>query len=101
MFFSFSDAAYKYVNKRKEHKLYAAKTICEEFITLIGSSIQDHIIGEVNNYKYYSISLDCTPNIRICRPADFDCVLLPGPIERCVKCMVLEHHSTVPFSLLR
>ena len=42
---------------------YLSKTIREEFISLIKSSAYDNIICELKNSKYYTISLDSTPDI--------------------------------------
>ena len=52
-----------HANKGKGHTSYLSKTICEEFIGLIGSSIHDSIICELKNSKYYAISLDSTLDI--------------------------------------
>ena len=52
-------------NKGKGHTSYLSKTICKEFISLIGCSVHDSTICELNNSKYYAISLDSTPDISL------------------------------------
>ena len=52
-----------HANKGKGHTLYLSKTIYKEFISLIGSSVLDSIVCELKNSKYYTISLDSTPDI--------------------------------------
>ena len=52
-----------HADKGKGHTSYLSKTICEEFINLIGSSVHDSVICELKNSKYYTIFLDSTPDI--------------------------------------
>ena len=47
-----------HANKKKGHTSYLSKTICEEFISLVGSSVHNSIICELKNCKYNTISLD-------------------------------------------
>ncbi|XP_062904949.1 zinc finger MYM-type protein 1-like [Mobula hypostoma] len=80
-----------HANQGRGHKSY----LCEEFINLIGSSILDHIIGEVKKYKYYSASLDSTPDISNVDQLTLTVryVLPSGPVERFVKFLGMEGHS--------
>ena len=39
------------------------KTVCEEFISLIGFSVHDGIICELKTGKYYTVSLNSAPDI--------------------------------------
>ncbi|XP_062924647.1 zinc finger MYM-type protein 1-like [Mobula hypostoma] len=82
-------------NKGRGHKSYLSKTTCEEFISLIGSSILDHIISEANKYKYYSVSLDSTPDISNVDQLTLTVryVLPSEPVERFVKFLDMEGHS--------
>lgn len=84
-----------HANQGRGHKSYLSKTTCEEFINLIGSSILDHIIGEVKKYKYYSVSLDSTPDISNVDQLTLTVryVLPSGPVERFVKFLDMEGHS--------
>ena len=52
-----------HANKGKKHTSYLSKTICEEFMSLIGSRVHDTITCELKNSKYYTISLDSTPDV--------------------------------------
>lgn len=49
--------------KGKGHTSYLSKTTCEEFIQLIVSSILDQVICDIKRCKYYTVSLDSTPDI--------------------------------------
>ena len=70
--------------------------MCEEFISLIGASMLDDIISEIKKCKYYSVSLDSTPD-----SANIDqltlivrYVLPSGPVERFIKFIEMEGHSS-------
>ena len=82
-------------NKGKGHTSYLSKTICEEFISLIGSSMHDSIICKLKNSKYYTISLDSTPDI-----SNVDQLILivrdvlpTGPVERFIIFLDMDSHS--------
>ena len=45
-------------NKGWGHTSYLSKTICEEFIDLMGNRVLEHIISEVKSAKYFSVSVD-------------------------------------------
>lgn len=93
-----------YANKGKGHTSYLSKTTCEEFIHLIASSISDHIICEIKKCKYYSISLDSTPDISHVDQLTLIVryVLPSGPVERFVKFLDMEGHTAeqLAYSLL-
>ena len=76
-----------HANKGKGHTSYFSKTICEEFISLIGSSVQDSIICKMKNSKYYTISLDSTPDISHVHQLTLIVryVLPTGPVEKFIK----------------
>lgn len=52
-----------YANKGKGHTSYLSKTTCEEFIENLGTAVLDRIISELKACKYYSVSLDSTPDV--------------------------------------
>ena len=82
-------------NKGKGHVSYLSSTICNEFIELLGQEVQQHIVSEVKAAKYYSISVDSTPDIAhtdqltvILRYVLQDC-----PVERFVKFLLIHGHA--------
>lgn len=42
---------------------YLSKTICEEFIELMGRRVLQVILQEIKASKYYAISVDSTPDL--------------------------------------
>ena len=76
-----------HANMGKGHTSYLSKTICEEFISLIGSSVHGSIVCELKNSKYYTISLDSTPGISNVYQLTLivRCVLPTGSVERFMK----------------
>ena len=52
-----------YGNPVKGNSLYLSGNICEEFIELMGQHVLCAILGEIKESKYYSISVDSTPDI--------------------------------------
>ena len=89
--------AYKYsLKQRKGHTSHLSKTTCEEFINLTAASMLDHIICEVKNCKYYSVSSDSTPDISTVDQLTLIvcCILPSGPVERFVRLSDVEGHSS-------
>ena len=84
-----------HANKGKGHTSYLSKTTCEEFIDLMGTCVLDRIITEVKAHKFYSVSVDSTPDIA--HIDQLTCILryvLPsGPVERFVKFLDMQGHS--------
>ena len=85
----------KRVNKDKRHVSYFSSTVCEEFIDLIATKVLDIIISEIKQAKYYSVSVDSTPDVT---NADhltiiFWYVLPDGPVERFVKFVPARGHT--------
>jgi hypothetical protein len=50
-------------NKGRGHTSYLSKTICDEFVDLLANRVSEYIITEVKSAKYYSVSVDSTPDI--------------------------------------
>ena len=50
-------------NKGRGQVLYLSSTICEEFFKLLSDRVKAKIIAEIKKAKYYSISIDSTPDI--------------------------------------
>ena len=42
---------------------YLSSTICQEFVLLMAEEVKQVIINEIASAKYYSFSIDSTPNI--------------------------------------
>ena len=84
-----------HARKGKEHTSYLSKTICEEFIGLIGSSVHDSSICELKDSKYYTISLDSTPDISNVDQLTLIVryVLPTGPEERFIKFLDMNSHN--------
>ena len=53
----------EYGNPGSGQTSYLSSTICEEFISLIGTKVREIIIAEVKSGKYFSIIVDSTPDI--------------------------------------
>ena len=53
----------RYGNKGRGQVLYLSSTICEEFVKLLSDRVKAKIIAEIKKAKYYSISIDSTPDI--------------------------------------
>uniref|UniRef100_H2YLB0 HAT C-terminal dimerisation domain-containing protein n=1 Tax=Ciona savignyi TaxID=51511 RepID=H2YLB0_CIOSA len=53
----------KHANKGRGHASYLSSTICEELIELMGQKVLCVIIDEIKTAKYFSMSVDSTPDI--------------------------------------
>jgi len=53
----------KYANRGKGHVSYLPSTICEELVKLMGQKVQDTIWKEAKEAKYFSVSIDSTPDV--------------------------------------
>ena len=82
-------------NKGRGHTSYLSKTICEEFVDLMANRVQEHIITEVKAAKYFSVSVDSTPDIS--HVDQLTCILryvLPsGPVERYLTFLKMHGHT--------
>lgn len=52
---------------------YLSDTICDEFISLIGEKVLNIILAEIRDAKYFSISVDSTPDVSHCDQFSFLC----------------------------
>ena len=52
-----------YANKGRGHTSYLSKTICEELIAMMGKKVLDFIKNEIAMSRYFSVSVDSTPDI--------------------------------------
>lgn len=53
----------RFGNAGKGIPSYLSATICDEFIMLMGDTVRNEIIKELKIAKYYSISVDSTPDV--------------------------------------
>uniref|UniRef100_A0A1B8Y1W6 TTF-type domain-containing protein n=1 Tax=Xenopus tropicalis TaxID=8364 RepID=A0A1B8Y1W6_XENTR len=53
----------KYGNTGSGSTSYLSKTVCFEFIDIVASSVLEVILNEAKQAKYYSISVDSTPDV--------------------------------------
>ena len=77
---------------------YLSKTIAEEFIDIMGKKLLDTIISEINLARYFSISVDSTPDIAhldqltiVLRYVNFS---THEPVERFMKFIQIVGHHT-------
>jgi hypothetical protein len=85
----------KHGNRGSGHTNYLSLTICEEFIELMGKRVLFEITSRIKESRYYSISLDSTPD-----EGHIDQLTLvfrymekTNPVERFVKFMPNQGHK--------
>ncbi|XP_042204329.1 uncharacterized protein LOC121854007 [Homarus americanus] len=84
-----------HANRGTGHTNYLSSTICEEIVRLMGNEVLNEIISRIKLSKYYSISLDSTPDeghidelTLIIRYMEHD-----TPVERFVKFLPNQGHK--------
>ena len=82
-------------NKGKGHVSYLSSAVCDEFINILGQEVLQEIISEIKNAKYYSVSVDSTPDISHTDQLTliFRYVQCDGPVERFVKFIPIHGHT--------
>uniref|UniRef100_H2YTB8 TTF-type domain-containing protein n=1 Tax=Ciona savignyi TaxID=51511 RepID=H2YTB8_CIOSA len=84
----------KHANKGRGHASYLSSTICEELIELMGQKVLCVIIDEIKTAKYFSISVDSTPDImHVDQLSVIRYVLQSGPVERFLKFIPIYSHT--------
>ena len=83
-------------NHGKRYTSYLSKTICEEVVKkILGKAAEDIIVSELKQAKYFSISLDSTPDIghtdQLCFTVRY--VKPTGPLERFLAFLPMEGHT--------
>ncbi|XP_047129518.1 uncharacterized protein LOC124809457 [Hydra vulgaris] len=53
-------------NRGRGHTSYLSKTFCEELIAMMGEQVMGFIKDEISKSRYFSVSLDSTPDITHC-----------------------------------
>ncbi|XP_023013761.2 zinc finger MYM-type protein 1-like [Leptinotarsa decemlineata] len=90
-----ADHLYNHANKDIGHVSYLSAPICDEFIAIMEHQVLSQIISELEKAKYYSISVDSTPDISHIDQLTFvvrymmDC----SPIERFLDFIPIERHG--------
>jgi hypothetical protein len=82
-------------NKGRGHTSYLSSTICEEFIQIMGKKVLSVIVEEAKLCKYYSISVDSTPDVSHVDQLTFIIryVLPTGPVERFLRFLPIFRHT--------
>lgn len=92
------DHLIRFGNKGKGCTSYLSSTTCDEFIILMGGKLLHMIVNHISQAKYYSLSLDSTPDvsnsdqmtliIRYVSPED------NSPVERFLKFIPITGHRS-------
>ena len=84
-----------YAEKGKGNTSYLSHGICDEIIEILAKEVLSYIIKELKEQKYFSISLDSTPDLSHVDQLTFIIryVLPSGPVERFIKFLEMEGHS--------
>jgi hypothetical protein len=84
----------KYANRGKGHVSYLSSTVCEELVKLMGQKVLDTILKEAKKAKYFSVSIDSTPDVSCLDQLTIVIryVLPSGPVERFLTFMPMSRH---------
>ncbi|XP_040197362.1 zinc finger MYM-type protein 1-like [Rana temporaria] len=84
-----------YGNPGKGNPSYLSANICEEFIEIMGQHVLSAILEEIKESKYYSISVDSTPDISHTDQLTFTVRYIRGcePVERFLKFIPIFSHG--------
>jgi len=90
-----ADHIQNYGNRGKGSTSYLSANICNEFINIIGKKVLTTIISEIKAAKYYSISVDSTPDLSHVDQLTFIVLFVKDgkPIERCLQFLPIEEHK--------
>ena len=85
----------KYGGKGKGSVSFISSTICNELIDILGKKVKKTIIDQVKEAKYFSLTVDSTPDIS--HVDHLACVLRyvleDSPVERFVRFLDMKGHS--------
>ncbi|XP_040203750.1 uncharacterized protein LOC120935756 [Rana temporaria] len=84
-----------YENPGKGNPSYLSANICEEFIEIMGQHVLSAILEEIKESKYYSISVDSTPDISHTDQLTFTVRYIQGcePVEHFLKFIPIFSHG--------
>ena len=85
----------KHANRGSGHTNYLSSTICEEFVQLMGKRVLFEITSRIKESRYYSISLDSTPDEEHVDQLTlvFRYMEKANPVERFVKFLPNQGHK--------
>lgn len=85
-----------YGSSGKGNPSYLSANICEEFIDIMGQQVLLAILDEIKGSKYYSISVDSTPDISHIDQLTFTVRYICGsePVERFLEFIPIFSHSS-------
>ena len=85
----------KNANQGRGHTSYLSSTTCEEIILIMGQQVFSKIMSEVRSSKFFSVSVDSTPDISHCDQLTcIICYVLPtGPVECFLRFINTEGNS--------
>ncbi|XP_064411265.1 uncharacterized protein LOC135355515 [Latimeria chalumnae] len=86
----------KYGNAGRGTTSYLSSTICEEFIKLMADRIQQDVVDELKLAKYFSFSVDSTPDISHTDQLTFTVRYVLNnttPVERFLKFVPVTSHT--------
>ena len=85
----------KYGNRGKGNPSYLSANVCEELIELMGEKVLVAIVKEVLTAKYYSISVDSTPDVSHVDQLTFTVryVKDSDPVERFLQFIPIHSHG--------
>lgn len=88
----------KYGNPKRGNVSYLSSSICDEFIGVLSKHVRDFISSEARSAKYFSISVDSTPDVSHLDQLTFILryVICDGsPIERFITFISNTGHKAV------
>jgi hypothetical protein len=95
----------KHKSMQQQHQRsvsYLSSTICNEIINVMGQQLMDTIVHQIKRAKYYSVSIDSTPDA--CKVDRLTCIVryLPEdscvPVERFLKFLDMSGHTASEIS---
>jgi len=90
-----ADHIQNYGNRWKGSTSYLSVNICNEFINIIGEKVLTMIISEIKAAKYYSISIDSTPDLCHVDQLTFIVRFVKDgkPIKRFLQFFLIKEHK--------
>ncbi|XP_073499099.1 zinc finger MYM-type protein 1-like [Phyllobates terribilis] len=85
----------QHANKGRGHTSYLSSTVCEELVQILGTNVLSLIVQELKKAKFYSHSVDSTPDVSNCDQLTFIVryALPTGPVERFLQFIPVIGHT--------